>query len=268
MAHTEPRHVEAYQKWTIGPFLHRLKLSAAETEDWVIPDEGSPAENAQLRAGQSARLERAMMSGRRWDSETFDRRIARQPVMAPLAAGLVWGYFNDAGRLLQAFVIGAGAQYPAAPAGASVGIVHPSHFSAEELARWREQTSHLAAPFSQWILPAYMLTAEETAGDHIPRLPTKQWPAATLLCRLEKLGWQRPRARAKLEFHTRTFADLGLTAVIRYSGIPLTFGGEWTDQSIGACYFEANRQKLPLARVSPIAISAVLADLEALESMR
>jgi hypothetical protein len=253
-----------FEQRTLSPNLLRLKLTSQELEDWFLPDEGRPNEIAVFGMGQRERLERAMLSGRRWTVETFDRRLARQAVMAPLAAGLVWGYFNDAGRLLQAFVISQGMEYPAPPAGASVGIVHPSHLSTEEAARWREQTKGLTAPFDQWNLPAHVLSAEETAADTIPGLPGIRMPAARLLCRLEALGWQRPKTRTKLEFHTRAFAELGLTAAIRYSGIPLIYGSEWCEQSIVECFFVRDRERLPLARVSPIAISAVLADLEAL----
>ena len=66
------------------------------------------------------------------------------------------------------------------------------------------------------------------------------------------------------QFHGRPFPELGVRAVIRYTGIPLTHGEEWPDQSVLECFFTADRQQISLSQVSPIAISAVLADLEAL----
>ncbi|HTS27725.1 MAG TPA: DUF4132 domain-containing protein [Bryobacteraceae bacterium] len=246
--------------------VKRLNLSPAALEDWTLPDEAEPAENAVLGAGQAARLERAMLTGHRWPAQIFDRRIARQPIMRPLAAGLVWGYFDDAGRILQAFLIGPAADYPAPPADATVGIVHPSHLSTEGAACWKERSRDLRAPFAQWSAPAHLLSPEEASGDRITRLPAAAMPAARLLCRLEALGWHRPKARCRLEFHTRPFTELGVTAVIRYSGIPLSYGGEWSDQSIMSCYFEKRQDRLPLQKVSPIAISAVLSDLQALSS--
>ncbi len=253
-----------FEQWTFNPYMLRLKLTQGELEDWFLPDEGRPNEVAVFYTGQPARLERALVSGRRWTVDTFDRRIARQLVMAPLAAGLVWGYFDDAGLLRQPFVIDPETEYPAPPPGATVGIVHPAHLSAEELVWWRAQSKGLAAPFDQWSPPANVLSAEETASGQIPGLPGIKMPAARLLCRLEALGWQRPKTKTKLEFHTRAFDDLGLTAAIRYSGIPLTYGSEWGEQSIVECFFVRNRERLPLSRVSPIAISAVLGDLNAL----
>ncbi len=242
----------------------RLKLSQADLEDWSLPDAATPAENQQLRAPQVERLQKAMLSGRRWTVETFEGRILRQPIMAPLAATLVWGYFDQSDRLLQAFLIGPDGACPAPPPNASAGIVHPAHVSPEEAARWRQETAGLQQPFPQWKSTAISLAPEDAAATSIPRLPDNSLPAAAFLCRLEALGWQRPKTRTRLDHHTRAFPDLGITAVIRYTGIPLQFGGEWTPQAITDCFFTAGKDPLPLSRVSPIAVSSVLGDLQSL----
>jgi hypothetical protein len=260
----DPSYFRPHLQTRLNEIALRAKLSPSELDDWSVPDDADAEESAALVSTQSARLDRAMRGGRRWTVTNFDLRIARQPVMAPLAAGLVWGYFDDADRLIEPFVINSGAEYPPAPEGATVGIVHPAHLSPDDRQRWRERVQDRVPPFSQWDARAQSLSAEDMAGDRIAKLPAVQIPAAHLLTRLESLGWQRPRSRTKLEFHTRPFADLGLTAVIRYTGIPLAYGSEWTEQSIVDCHFEANGETIPLSRVSPIAISAVLSDLEAL----
>ena len=249
---------------SFAQFTKRLALPDDELEDWSLADGVDPTEFSAVHAAQRARLERAMLTGRLWRQETFDCRIARHPVMAPLAAGLVWGCFDDAGRLLLPFVIASNGDYPAPPSDASVGIVHPAHLAPEDLVHWKEESAKLKAPFPQFGPPARVLSHEETQADQITRLPATTMSAARLLIRLEALGWQRPKAATRLEFHTRAFDGLGVTAVIRYTGIPLVYPGEWGDQSIVSCHFENRQKQLPLLRVSPIAISAVLADLETL----
>jgi hypothetical protein len=253
--------------------IKRLALSPADLEDWCVPDAAEADEVPEFRKEQVLRLQKAMFTDRRWAIEMFDRRIVHQLVMAPLAAGLVWGYYDETGKLIQPFVIGpgsvgSGSEYPAAPAGASagasVGIVHPVHLPAPEATRWRKRANHLNAPFEQWNVAAQVLSPEELKGDRIPRLPGIKLPAATLLCRLEALGWQRTKDRTMFQFHGRPFPELGVRAVIRYTGIPLTHGEEWPDQSVLECFFTADRQQISLSQVSPIAISVVLADLEAL----
>jgi hypothetical protein len=244
--------------------VKRLALPPAGLEDWCLPDAAEPDEIPEFRKDQAPRLRKAMLTDRRWTVAMFDRRIVRQPVMAPLAAGLVWGYYNQAGRLIQPFLIGPGFEYPPPPADASVGVVHPVHLPSAEAARWRERAKQLKAPFDQWSVPAQALSAQDLQGDRIPRLPAIKLPAATLLCRLEALGWQRPKDRRLFQFHGRPFPELGVCAVIRYTGIPLTYGSEWPDQSLLECFFVTARKQIPLSQVSPIAISAVLADLEAL----
>ena len=249
----------------MAALVSRLGLAPADAEAWSVPDNADPDETPVLRVAQVSRLRDAMLWGRRWSVDTFERRIVRQPVVGPLAAGLVWGYFDDAGRLLRAFPIAPGRE-DSPPAGASVGIVHPGHLPADEVARWRRLAEDLHPPFAQWDLPAQALSPEEIASGRFARLPGRTFSPTELLCRLEALGWQRPRTRTKLEYHTRPFPNLGVRAVIRYSGIPVAYGGEWSEQSIQACYFEADRGPVPLSQVGRQAIGAVLADLEALSA--
>jgi hypothetical protein len=251
---------------SVDVFVGKLGISPPGLEDWSVPDEGDPGEIVKFRQAQARRLQKAMLTNRRWTVAMFDRRIVRQPVIAPLAAGLVWGYYNQAGQLIQPFVIGPGFEYPAPPAGASVGVVHPVHLPSTEAAHWRERAKALKAPFDQWSVPAHNLSTEDLQRDRVPRLPDIKLPAATFLCRLEALGWQRTKDRTLFQFHRRPFPELGVRAVIRYTGIPLTYGAEWPDQSILECFFTSDRQPVPLSQVNPIAISAVLADLQALSA--
>jgi hypothetical protein len=262
------RFLHGWVNGQVAAIAKRLAISPADWEDWCVPDLAEPDELEVLSKEQSARLEKAMSTERRWSVAAFDRRIVHQAILGPLAAGLVWGYFDVDGRLLLPFLIHPDLSYPAAPPGAVVGIVHPAHLTAENVAHWRQRTADLPTPFDQWKPEVLALSAQELAGDRILRLPTVGFPAATLLCRLEAMGWTRPKGKTLLKFHRRAFPEFGMGAIVEYSGIPLAYGGEWTEQRIEACFFAAHCERIPISKVSPIAISAVLADLEALGEPR
>jgi hypothetical protein len=253
--------------WVLGEIAtlsKRLAAAPADLEDWSVPDSAEPDEIEEFSKDQSARLQKAMLTARRWTAAMFDRRVVHQSIVGPLAGGLVWGYFDSQGKLQQAFLIGPDLSYPAAPEGVTVGIVHPAHMTATEAAKWRKRAAELPVPFEQWNLPVRALSAQKLEGDLILSLPAANLPAATLMCRLEEMGWTRPKGGKMLKFHARLFPEFGMGAIIEYTGIPLTYGGEWTEQKIEACFFAAHNKRIPLAKVSPIAISTVLADLEAL----
>jgi hypothetical protein len=258
------RFLHGWVREQTAALLKRLAVSVPDQEDWCVPDLAEPDEIEELSKEQSARLQKAMLTERRWSVVMFDRRVVHQSIVGPLAAGLVWGYFDSHGKLQHAFLIGPDLSYQTAPKDATVGIVHPAHLTSAEAAKWRERAAELPAPFDQWNLQVRALSAQELEGELIPRLPNVTLPAATLICRLEEMGWTRPKGGKMLKFHGRLFPEFGMGAIIQYSGIPLTHGGEWTDQKIEACFFAAHQKRIPLSKVSPIAISTVLSDLEAL----
>jgi hypothetical protein len=255
------------QGWVVDQITalnRRIAASPADIEDWSVPDAAEPDEIEEFSKDQRARLQKAMLTERRWTAAIFERRVIHQSIVGPLAAGLVWGYFDQQGKLLQTFLIRPDLSYPAAPEGATVGIVHPAHLTATEVEQWRKRAAELPAPFDQWNLQVRALSAQELDGELIPRLPAASLPAATLMCRLEEMGWTRPKGGKILKFHGRLFPEFGMGAIIEYTGIPLEYGGEWTEQKIEACFFAAHNKRVPLSKVSPIAISTVLADLEVL----
>ena len=60
---------------------------------------------------QLARLERAMIDGRRWSAEEFGQLLVRHPLLQTLVRGLVWGVFSDDDVLLQSFRVTAAGAY-------------------------------------------------------------------------------------------------------------------------------------------------------------
>jgi hypothetical protein len=143
----------------------------------------------------------------------------------------------------------------------AVSITHPATIDEQQRESWK---GHLVregrvAPFNQWE------EAGKSASIHFDGIALSP---SDLLLRLESRGWQRGRrdTAGVIRRHCKLFPDLHLRAIVEYSGIPTTFGGRWTRQSIERVRFESETsgEELDHARVSPIALTAVAGDLEEL----
>lgn len=76
-------------------------LAKQAGEDWAeFKTELKPVTSLQL-----LRLENAMIDARRWSGEEFLRLVAGHPLLQQPARSLVWGLFNEKGKLLKSFRI-------------------------------------------------------------------------------------------------------------------------------------------------------------------
>jgi hypothetical protein len=143
----------------------------------------------------------------------------------------------------------------------AVSITHPATIGEEEQGSWKARLARegRVAPFDQW------------KGGGKPRsieIAGITLQPSDLMLQLESRGWQRGRrdTGGLIRGHTKHFPDLNLRAIVEYAGIPTAFGGRWTPQSIERVRFESETsgEELDRASVSPIALTAVAEDLEAL----
>src|SRR4051794_13011785 len=88
---------------------------------------------------QAARLERAMVDGRRWGVREFETLLVRRPLMFHLVRRLVWGGYDDKLSLKKAFRVTEDKEHVDAKDAAvslgdiaSVGVVHPLHLGEGE----------------------------------------------------------------------------------------------------------------------------------------
>ncbi len=239
---------------------------------------------------QAERLERSMISCRRWAGRDFEALLVRHPLLVNLVRRLLWGGFDEAGRLVRAFRVTEEREYLTeddAPnvldAFAAVGIVHPLHLTAAQLARWGEVFSdyELIAPFAQLGRRVHTLRPDEMNQSVISRFSGSRVPTVPLLGILNRAGWLRDQARRYdyIRAHTKRFAAAGVVAVITYEpGVP---GGyieeEWEAQQLTGAYFlpasaaspdeePQPARALPLRTIDPVVISEVLDVLTTLAS--
>jgi Domain of unknown function (DUF4132) len=230
---------------------------------------------------QPARLEQAMVTGRRWQVDEFVTLLVQHPLMTHLVRRIVWGGYDGAGTLISTFRVTEDRTYAddldetCELAGLDrIGIIHPLYLSAAQLANWGEILSdyEIMPPFQQIGRSIYALESGEEIQTEITRFQAAKVPAIALVGMLDKSGWVRgtPQDAGIFAEHSKTFSSANVTAIVEYEGVPIGYMDGWDDQSIERCYFlsgistnmYADRDKaISLGNIDPLIISEVLRDL-------
>ena len=236
---------------------------------------------------QSARLENAMCTGRRWTPSDFETLIVKQPLMTLLARKLVWGGVDAKGKKLSTFRITDErdfADVKDSPVdvhkAASVGIVHPLELSESEKKEWGGVMGdyEIVPPFAQLGREVYSLEKKEESQNELTRYQGLEFVAPTLVFGLEKMGWQRGLGvdNGCFDEHSKYFQAADLTAVVRYEGAGMgmiTPDYTITLEQVAFCpgrrkpsgFDHKLEGKIELGKVSAIVISEVLADMQVLK---
>lgn len=238
---------------------------------------------------QAARLEQAMVTGRRWPLKDFETLLVKHPLMINLVRLVVWGGYDGRGKLATTFRVTEDQTYADAKDEATklkgidtVGIVHPLHLGEADKSSWGEVFSdyELVPPFPQLGRSIHALDKSELKGDRIKRFGKVKMPAATLIFGLENLGWTRGLVldNGFCQGHGKYFPASDLTAVVHYDGFTVGWREGWEDQSILDIHFKKGQTRIgwysshrpdkgvPLSKVDPVVLSEVINDLTVLEA--
>jgi hypothetical protein len=227
---------------------------------------------------QAQRLERLMVVGRRWPVAEFEALLVRHPLLVHLVRRLLWGGHDAQGQLARTFRVTEERQYadrrdaPCTLEGvASVGIVHPLHLSAEELAGWGEVFGdyEIIPPFAQLGRKVHRLLPGEEGRTAVTRFNDVAVPLMLFMGVLKSNGWTNGQYDGGhyLPGYRKRFEERGVVAVISNSV------GAVNAQITGAS-FEADapgagpneRPPLPLGQVDPVVVSEVLSVLGVLRA--
>lgn len=236
---------------------------------------------------QAVRLEQAMVTGRRWSAEEFDKLILRHPLMVHLARLLVWATYTPSGSVSGTFRVtedqtlanAMDEPFTLEPT-SKVGVLHPLQFAEDHqtLEQWGQLFGdyEVVPPFAQLGRPTYRLTSEQLAQREIRHFQSRgKVPAQSLVFGLEKLGWQRgmPADAGWVGEHSKQFYGANVTAVIHYEpGFSVGYWEGADDQTIQRVIFipglytpamyPDHKDSLHLSQVDSIALSEVLNDCE------
>ncbi len=259
------------------------QLANKATEEWKILKK----QIRDVAKIQATRLEQAMVTGRRWQQKDFERFLLHHPLMTNFVRLLLWGAYDEKGKLQDTFRITEEREYTnreddscSLKKGLSVGVVHPLELSEENKSSWGEIFGdyEIIPPFAQLGRSVYSLEKGEGKQKSIDRFGGISIPAVSLVGAFEKLGWQRgiPEDGGVFFEHSKPFYNANITAVAVYPGVPVGYMVDWDEQNIEKCFFikgiytpemyPDHKNALPLSKVEKIVISEVLNDLSMVAS--
>ena len=199
---------------------------------------------------QIPRLEQAMVTGRRWTLDQFDRLLVRHPLMINFVRTLLWGGYDKKGKLAGTFRVTEEQDYADTrdePCDVSkfsdVGIVHPLNLTDRDASAWGEVFSdyEIASPFPQIgranVRPGKRerKNRSNSNGSTTPRFPPPLWWVLWT-------DWDGravcPRTEAYSMSIPSRFYGANVTAVLGYEiGVPIGYMEGWEDQKLTECFF-------------------------------
>jgi hypothetical protein len=228
---------------------------------------------------QVRRWERAMVTGRRWNAEEFQRLFVDHPLLWHIVRRLVWGVYAADGTPAGAIRVAEDRSFSTVgddetklPDDAIVGIAHPLHLGGD-LAAWSEVFAdyEILQPFPQLSRPTFTLTAGELAGGRLARFEGRTVPTTKLLG-LERRGWRREAPQdAGMQGRLELAIAPGLEIAVEIDpGIAVGMIDEFPEQKLemvllhdgtGGRWSRDGRGQVPLGRLDPVAASELIRDL-------
>ncbi|MFC9970615.1 DUF4132 domain-containing protein [Spirillospora sp. NPDC127200] len=147
-----------------------------------------------ITADQIGRLEKAMVTGRRWTLEEFRTLFAGHPLIWHIARRLVWLAGDRPFRIAEDRTLADVADAAFTPPdGAPIGIAHPLHLG-DSLKAWAELFAdyEIMQPFPQLARPVHTLTGRERGTGRLARFEGTEAPVERILA-LTRRGWERGR---------------------------------------------------------------------------
>jgi len=248
-------------------------------EEWKILKK-QVAEVAKI---QATRLEQAMVTGRRWDPESFQLLLVHHPLMTHLVQRVLWAACDAAGKAVKVFRVTeeqefADSRDESVSLGgcASVSVIHPLNCPDDEKRRFGEIFSdyEILQPFPQLSREIYRLEGDEINQSAIQRFGGKKIPAVSVVGTLDRLGWVRgiPADAGYIDEHSKPFYGAHVTAVAQYeTGFCVGYLQDSEDMEIDRVVFIPGiagpemyrdiKETIPLKDIDPVVISEVLADM-------
>ncbi len=229
-----------------------------------------------VATAQILRLELAMGKERRWDVPTWRLFLLQHPLLVHLVRRLVWAVYRE-DRLVATFRVAEDSTLADAsdepfnlPEDALVGLPHPLNLEQASLNRWGEVLAdyNILQPFAQLGRPVYRLTPQEARADKLARFEGMKLHPGKVVG-LESRGWRRGRAEdGGAILHMEKPVGEQLTAYLEVEpGLFVGAIAQSEEQSISRVQVRRPgdyTNGVPLGQLSPIAMSDLIADLEAL----
>lgn len=149
---------------------------------------------------QKNRLETALITGRQWTVENWNKLFIDNPIMNSFAQGLIWKESDETGQMFDTFRYMEDGSFNTIEeeeysfhANTFISLLHPIDVEKEIIERWSQQLEdyEIIQPFEQLTMPIYTLTSEEKTVDEIVRFLHKKVYYGTIRSVMEKYDWKR-----------------------------------------------------------------------------
>ncbi|GEM_PF-1949099 len=195
------------------------------------------AEFKELAAGlkeavkaQLLRMETLMVRQFRWPQARWQELYLRHPLLLPFAQRLIWGVYDEQGKLAATFraledrsLTDAQDEAFELPSRGSVGIVHPLELSVELRQAW---VKHLAdydivPPFAQLDRPVVKVKPEQRSMKFGVEVAGTEMNGMTFKGRAERLGWSRGSVidGGSINFYYKSFPAAGVDIFVELDGM-------------------------------------------------
>lgn len=240
--------------------------------------------------GQLPRLENLMVRQYRWPIARWRELYLGHPILFPFAVRLVWGWYDESGKLSQTFraledqtLTAAADEAWDLPSKGTVGIVHPLELSVEQLAAWQTHVAdyELQSPFPQLGRTVLRCDEPQKGVKFGKQFNGAEVNAMTFKGRADRLGWTRGSVvdGGCIEGYRKCFpgagADVFLSLDGMYMGIDM-----YSSITLQQFYFvkggsvrvgsylydgpgkEDDERLIPFGQVPPIVYSEAVGDLQ------
>ncbi|WP_156758733.1 DUF4132 domain-containing protein [Actinokineospora pegani] len=231
---------------------------------------------------QVRRLQRAMVTGRRWSAHEFTELFATHPLLWHLVRRLVWGVYTGSGALTASFRLAEDRTLADAddtaftlPDDSSVGVAHPLHLG-ESVDRWGELFAdyEILQPFPQLGREVHALTEDDRHSRRLTRFEGVTVPTGRVLGLVHR-GWERNSGMARrVTKHVGpdrvlvVALDPGISAGYMDNDPEMTIERVWLAGDTGGRYRAGEDDGHTFDGLDPVAASEFLADLTALTGER
>ncbi|MFI5497038.1 DUF4132 domain-containing protein [Actinoplanes sp. NPDC051859] len=229
-----------------------------------------------VAADQLRRLERAMVTGRRWSGTEFRQLFVAHPLLWHIVRRLVWASYDESGTVIDTLRVAEDRTFSTVDDEQSdladdavIGVAHPLHLG-ETLAAWAEIFAdyEILQPFPQLGRPTYTLTDEEIKAGRFTRFEGITVHTGKVIG-LERRGWRREspqdaghQGSIELVLGPKLEVVISLDPGIAIGALDI-FPEQKLDQiflSDGNGYW-GKEHRLPLSRLDPVAVSEIIRDL-------